>query len=311
MTQLKGGVEKDVNLDDPHQASADLSNFNNDDPSKASGSCPFPPSSFSLSALEDAVPKAPTKNKTKRTPPPFSKPTLGNPDRAQLANINKTLGTNVNFQLLANNEGGQSLTPYVPRAGQSGTTLATGVDIGQMNKREIQNLGLEKPLLDKLTPFAGLKRAKALQALANAEKNGTLPNLSQAEANKLDLLFHQSFLKSTLDSYNARRQKGVVDFTKLTPAQQTILMDLTYNTGKGFPQTAAAKTFYNDVAKGDWKDAEQALRDWKELKTVKTKNKDGTVTKTTEWVDPPKWKQNRLNRDADLLKAEREKHDKK
>lgn len=61
----------------------------------------------------------------------------------------------VDFDFISELEGGQRLKGYVPRRGDSGVTVGTGVDLGQRSGEEIDRLDLPGSLRDKLRPFAG------------------------------------------------------------------------------------------------------------------------------------------------------------
>jgi hypothetical protein len=64
----------------------------------------------------------------------------------------------VDFGFISQLEGGQQLVGKVPNAqtSQSGVTVATGVDIGQMSVQGIDALDIPSDLKDKLRPYAGL-----------------------------------------------------------------------------------------------------------------------------------------------------------
>lgn len=63
------------------------------------------------------------------------------------------------FENKASNNFKPELTGYVPPAGKSGVTIATGFDLGQHNKAQIKDLNLPKTLEDKLLPYAKSKDA--------------------------------------------------------------------------------------------------------------------------------------------------------
>jgi len=199
--------------------------------------------------------------------------------------INATLGTNVNFAALSRFEGGQLLTGDIPSRngvvlGRSGVTIATGVDIGQMDAAGVRTLGLPADLEARLLPYAGYTRNAAVQRL---QEIGNL-NITQEEANLLDDAIMRQHLTAAMTVWDRTRSADAQTFTDLTQAQQTVLFSRTYHQGTDMPQTPIAREFYGAAQSGDWVGAENALRGYR----------------TTE-----AWYINRVTREANLLQIER------
>lgn len=77
----------------------------------------------------------------------------------------------IDWALIERFEGASILKGYVPGAGsgagKSGVTIATGVDIGQLNNLDyFRSQGVAPELLAKLAPYVGLKGESAYMALA-------------------------------------------------------------------------------------------------------------------------------------------------
>ena len=75
----------------------------------------------------------------------------------------------IDWAFIGSLEGQSVLDGYVPdpNGSQSGVTVATGVDLGQMDKEALRALELPIALARKLAPYVGLKGATATMALAS------------------------------------------------------------------------------------------------------------------------------------------------
>ncbi|MDR2807764.1 MAG: pesticin C-terminus-like muramidase [Spirochaetaceae bacterium] len=74
--------------------------------------------------------------------------------------------------------------------GQSGVTIATGVDLGQQTEKGFA--GLSATVLDKLRPYFGLKKQEAKAALIHKPLV-----LSTEEVKQIDLLIHKRYIDET------------------------------------------------------------------------------------------------------------------
>lgn len=195
------------------------------------------------------------------------KPEFAKPDAKVMAAINKELGTNINFDKLADFEGGQSLKGYIPGhtlgvkddvakvAGKSGVTVATGFDIGQWTVSDLsQKLGLPDSLQKKYKRFCSKPKQLAIDEL---EKEGL--SVTKLEADQTDLRVQRYHLVAAMATWDDD-PKPSKKFVDLTMAQQTVVLSRTYHQGIGMPETAVAQDFYNAAQKGDWVAAEKALR---------------------------------------------------
>lgn len=201
--------------------------------------------------------------------------------------LNQQFGSRIDFAAVSQFEGKQRLDGYVPMskgqvAGRSGVTIATGWDIGQMNKQEIKALNLPPALEQKVLPYAGKVKGEAVEAL-QAQPLA----ISRDEANLIDQKIKAKHLDAAIRSWDAGKdgQPPTVKFAELTSAQQTVLFSRTFHQGVGMANTATARDFYAAAQRGDWQQAEAELRDYPAAKAG--------------------WYKNRVNAEADLLKAER------
>jgi hypothetical protein len=210
------------------------------------------------------------------------------PDPKVMAAVNKELGTNVNFDKLADFEGGQQLNAYIPGHtlgtkddggkvdGRSGVTIATGFDIGQWTTADLVNkLLLPAFLRKKYERYCNKIRQSAVDEL---EKSGGL-SVAKSEADSTDMQVQRFHLIAAIADWNDD-PKPYKTFVALTTAQQTVILSRTYHQGIGMAETKIAQKFYSAAQKGDWLTAENALRNY----DVK-----------------PKWYKTRVHQEADYL----------
>jgi len=231
---------------------------------------------------------APKKRKSvKRRHPKHHRAALLKPDAKTMAAVNAELGTNINFDKLADFEGGQALQGYIPGhtvgvkddadkvAGRSGVTIATGFDIGQWSVLDLsKTLGLSGALQEKYKRFCGKIKQLAIDELESKELSVTKP-----EADETDMKVQRFHLIAAMATWDDD-PKPAKKFTELTMAQQTVVLSRTYHQGIGMPDTKIAQAFYSAAQKGDWEAAEKALRNY----PVKAK-----------------WYQTRVHQEADYL----------
>ncbi len=192
------------------------------------------------------------------------------PNMEIMSKINFELNTKINFDKLADFEGGQLLTGYIPGhtvgklfdvkkvAGQSGVTIGTGFDIGQWSISDLKlKLGLSLALQDKYKRFCKKKKQAAIDEL---EKNGAL-TVTKFEADESDMKVQRFHLIAAIAVWD-EDPKPTQKFTELTPAQQTIILSRTYHQGTGMPYTDLAEDFYQAAQAGNWVAAEKALRNY-------------------------------------------------
>ena len=199
----------------------------------------------------------------------------GKTDTAVFARINTALKTNVDFVFIAAQEGDQWLRGYVPMdkagkvIGKSGMTIATGFDIGQWSPDELGKLGLAKPLLDELKPFAAPNNFKGMtkvEVAAAVAKLGPVPVIEKAEADQIDEVVMTALLKTAMRNWDRAKGKGVPAFVDLPSGWQTVWLSRTYQEG---PNTSYGGAFGTLARKGDWAAAIVALRAQAQYKSRK------------------------------------------
>lgn len=181
-------------------------------------------------------------------------------DPATQTAINTANGTNIDFDTLANWEGGQATEAYVPwfplgvdvkdgaisatttRAAdngkvlagnsRSGVTIGTGVDLGQQDEKRyterLRKAGASEDLIKRLKPYMGLTRSEACRYLRAHPLT-----LSKAEADLVDKEMKSYHLAEAKTQYaNATADiKGAPKFSELSQAEQTVLMSRKYQDG--------------------------------------------------------------------------------
>lgn len=212
---------------------------------------------------------APSMAELQRTGP--AKPTVVD-DTVIVAEAGKDIRTNpqngkpnVDFGEIVHKEGGRSTKGYVPKneqtnipIGQSGTTVATGVDLGQMNEGDLKRVGIteENPLFEKLKPYLGIKREEAVRLLEKSPLE-----VSEDEAAFLDKRVHTTLLGATAKNYDKEVDSNAGSkFHELPPAAQTVIYSVAVQHGPNL--SAKAPRFWGYVTKQDWKNAYKELNDF-------------------------------------------------
>ncbi len=193
---------------------------------------------------------------------------IGKTDPAVFARINAALATNVDFAFMAKLEGNQWLRGYVPIrgtkvVGKSGVTIATGFDIGQWSKDQLDDIGLTPTLVAKLKPFASPHRFKGMtkaEVVAAITKIGPVPEVSVTEANAIDEASMTSLLKTAAKNWDRLKDKAVPAFRTLPQGWQTVWLSRTFQEGPSYPATKLGAAFGAAARKGDWAAAIKALK---------------------------------------------------
>lgn len=160
----------------------------------------------------------------------------------------------------ANYKGGANPGNY--RAmGASGVTIGTGCDLGQTNLNELREYGVhELALLEKLLPYIGLKKDKAIFKLHDAP----LTILMQ-QAEDLDHAVHGGYLdRWVIPAYDAASR---VKFDALPDQAQAVVMSVCFQKGCGGVRRDWPKT-WKYLTTQDWKNAAWELQHgFKDYKT--------------------------------------------
>lgn len=147
------------------------------------------------------------------------------------------------------------LDAYVPDPlfSMSGTTVGTGVDVGQRSVAEIQALDIPETLKEKLIPYAGLKGLDAVNFLANRPLR-----LTEEEAYALDQAVARQIFGDVATLYDA--DSTGASFLELPLEARTAIGDVAYQYGPNLEQRLP--NFWGDVTQGRWDEATQTLRDF-------------------------------------------------
>ena len=126
----------------------------------------------------------------------------------------------------ANYRGGPDPERYIP-FGQSGVTIATGVDLGQHDAPTLMRLGLLEGSVNPLRPYLGKRKQAAVQVLHR------LPlTISQELADALDrciMGYHAGLISRRYD-----RDAGAGAYVSLPKEAQVVIFSACYQYGVGF-----------------------------------------------------------------------------
>lgn len=152
--------------------------------------------------------------------------------------------TNINFTFIETLEGGKTCSGYVPDAqnSRSGVTIATGFDIGQRTPEQLYRL-LPRQLAFKLASYCEKTGEKAAAFLASKPLN-----ISESDANTINICYKKTFINSLVQSYNKASNKP---FNQLPEQAQTVIASVAFQYGNlakrcpKFWQTAVTQNWAN------------------------------------------------------------------
>ncbi|MCB2081932.1 MAG: peptidase [Hyphomicrobiales bacterium] len=158
----------------------------------------------------------------------------------------------IDWAFIRQEEGGQQLQGYVPSA-QSGVTIASGVDLGQMHTNDLRQLPLPEPLLTRLLPYAGLEGDAAKTAIY------TMPlTLTQQEATVLDEAMQTRETERVVTRYQVLKSADMPDFSALPASVQTVVMSLAWHLGVNIAYHSPR--FWRTLLRQDWQAMYHELR---------------------------------------------------
>jgi hypothetical protein len=149
----------------------------------------------------------------------------------------------IQWPFIARQEGGDVLTGYVPAAktSQSGVTIASGFDLGQIHIGDLDALPLNPAIKVKLAPYVGLKRQDAIAALASQPLT---ISADDAEAN--DAVVDSQHGAETAQHYQAWGG----NWAALEDAAQTVIADVAFQYGVDLEN--AVPHFWQQALACDW-----------------------------------------------------------
>jgi len=171
--------------------------------------------------------------------------------------------TGVDWNFVEAKEGKRYLQGYVPAdnqgrvIGQSGVTIASGIDLGQHGPSDMKALNLYQGLIDRLTPYMKptLRGAAAQDFL---KKNPV--SISDEEARMIDERAQTKRYNDVAGQYNAavanEYGKNPPRFQGLPQGAQTAITDLAFQYGN---LAARTPVFWDQVTTGQWQAAQDNL----------------------------------------------------
>ena len=167
----------------------------------------------------------------------------------------------VNLNVIAQNEGGNRLQGYFPGDPQTypsaGVTIGVGVDLGSKTADSLRDLGVSENLIKKLSPYLGKKGQDAV---------GSVPQsltLTPEEARQINRAVMTGNFNDVGKAFNDA--SPIANFTDLPWQAQTVLADLWYNMGGGQPggrRGIQNTQFWSQVTSGRWEDALRNLQNF-------------------------------------------------
>jgi hypothetical protein len=149
----------------------------------------------------------------------------------------------IDWNFIGTLEGAHILKGYVPNphTSQSGVTIATGVDLGQMSIAQLNRWALDPALTAKLSPYIGLRQAAAVNFLA-----ANPLTVTDAECTEIDTAARAEFTAQLAAAYN---KASAVKFDAIPDRAQTVTASVSYQYGS---LAVAAPRFWGDVTRQDW-----------------------------------------------------------
>ena len=157
--------------------------------------------------------------------------------------------SNIDWDFISAREGKGRTSGYVPDAdgSDSGVTIATGFDLGARNINDLK--GLPKTLIEKLTPYLGIKGAQAEEIASNL-------NITDPEAKTID----EFSKKEATDRLKAKWQAATGNpFDDLPKNKATVIASVAFQYGDLESKTP---NFWRQVTSDDWDAAEKNLRNF-------------------------------------------------
>lgn len=149
----------------------------------------------------------------------------------------------IDWNFIESHEGNE-VQGKVPNPGgsKSGVTIASGFDLGWHNVQDLQNLGLGSTLINKLTPYLGMKGWTAY----NYEIANPLV-IDGVEALVINTAIHTRAMTSVFAAYGAA--VGIGAFFSLPSEAQTVIASVAFQNGD---LPTKNPDFWNQVTTKNW-----------------------------------------------------------
>ena len=134
----------------------------------------------------------------------------------------------IDWTFIGKLEGAGIARGYVPNpdTSNSGVTIATGFDLGQRSRAQIEGMGLPDALTAKLLPYLGLRGRAALGYL-----NAHPLVLTTDEVAAIDQAVRADFATRLAEIYNVGLAEGCAAFDDLPGPAQTVIASVAYQYG--------------------------------------------------------------------------------
>ena len=144
---------------------------------------------------------------------------------------------------------GKGSTEHLVPIGVSGVTIATGLDLGQQGIADLKRFGIVGDLQDKLVPYLGRTRYRAMDALQAHPLSVT-----ESECDVIDDGVHDDYIRRASARYN---RDSVLPFDKIPGEAQAVIVSLFYHLGSParYPEEV-----WDALIAGNWRQAAKALR---------------------------------------------------
>lgn len=191
--------------------------------------------------------------------------------------------------------------PYPPPTGNSGVTVATGVDLSEHTAGELRDWGVSDDTIARLTPFLkpsdgkapGLKGDAAKAQLVEFNRNNPISRdglpqyfIPMSDAQAMDtgaLRSTTGYVQRAYDAANPTQS-----FAQLPDAVRTAIMDAAYQNGPNL--AARAPRFWQAITASDWMAAADEMHNWTHAQIA-----DPTAPRTPRQQDDEKLLRGGLN----------------
>lgn len=167
----------------------------------------------------------------------------------------------IDYSWISDREGGQKLEAYIPMkrgrvVDNSGVTVATGVDLGQRDWKEVMYLPISDSLKTKLRLYLEQTGETAKLLLESHPLK-----ITKSEADELDRAVYRQIIARLKTLYN---RESKIDFDDLPNGAQTCLASMAVNRGPGFGYLKEEDSPFWEAWRDAWHFA--ISQDWKGLK---------------------------------------------
>lgn len=133
--------------------------------------------------------------------------------------------------------------------GASGVTIATGLDLGQQSRTDLIRFGITGELQDRLAPYLGKTKYRALDALHDMPLS-----ITDAECDAINRGVHEDYIRRAAALYD---RSSSLPFAAIPAAAQTVIVSLFYQCGKPSRYPAGV---WDALTAGKWPEAARLLK---------------------------------------------------